>query len=277
MYDSLRLLVRPLVNCRMTRGNIMLVPHVNVYPTTADPARWCLSSSDVDAHYSWGLYKSRCKLRTLSAWIRPLSMHVCIFAYSRGSIGSSCFRDDEVDGFDFGYRSWRAKHGAANQMQITSALLDSSVQSLLLVTVFWINRILIVLNINPLQANWFKAAEYCFSLGMQLAITNSKEDHDRIVEAVKASPIYNAQDTIVFLGGNDLGEEGVFYWHSTGVRLAYAHWQSGQPDNWKGIEDCVALVNIPGWNWVANDGSCESVHYFVCENVESIHDVGVFW
>ncbi|XP_065073342.1 C-type lectin 37Db-like [Ochlerotatus camptorhynchus] len=132
--------------------------------------------------------------------------------------------------------------------------------------------------IPEFKANWFKATEYCFSLGMQLAVTNSKQHHDRIVEVVKSSPIYKEEDTVVLLGDNDLGEEGVFYWHSTGVRLTYAHWQTGQPDNWKGMEDCVALVNIPasGWNWVANDGSCESIHYFVCENVESIHDVGVF-
>ncbi|XP_062549612.1 lectin subunit alpha-like [Armigeres subalbatus] len=128
------------------------------------------------------------------------------------------------------------------------------------------------------KANWFKATEFCFSLGMQLAITNSKEDHDRIVDAVKASPIYNANDTIVWIGGSDLAVEGDFYWHATGVRLVYAHWQPGQPDNWKNQEDCLSIVNVLslGWRWVANDGNCEGLHYFVCENVEWIHNISVF-
>ncbi|XP_058824562.1 perlucin-like [Topomyia yanbarensis] len=127
-------------------------------------------------------------------------------------------------------------------------------------------------------ANWYRAAEYCFSLGMRLAIVQTPQEHAAVVEVIKRSDIYNNDSTIAWLGASELAVEGTYYWHATGARLQYANWRPGQPDNYKGNEHCLALMNIPGqgWNWHANDGPCGNAHYFVCDNADADRNVGVF-
>ncbi|XP_055606467.1 perlucin-like [Uranotaenia lowii] len=120
-------------------------------------------------------------------------------------------------------------------------------------------------------ANWHRANEYCFYLGMQLAIVETPGEHQIIASLVKDSEIFDVNRTVVWLGASDLGQEGIFYWHATGLRLKYAAWGRGQPDDWRGQEDCLVMANVPnnGWSWIANDSNCTAWYYFVCENMNA--------
>ncbi|XP_053688638.1 collectin-10-like [Sabethes cyaneus] len=133
-------------------------------------------------------------------------------------------------------------------------------------------------HIPNLRANWHRATEYCFSLGMQLAIADSEEDHTKMVKFISESEVYNNESTVVWIGASDLAQEGVFYWHASGQRLRYTNWRSDNPDDFGGQEDCVNLVNIPasGWHWHANDAGCIAAHYFICENVHPKQAIELF-
>ncbi|KAL1402858.1 hypothetical protein pipiens_019620 [Culex pipiens pipiens] len=132
--------------------------------------------------------------------------------------------------------------------------------------------------IPSFKANWHKANEYCFFLGMRLALTDSVERHNAVVEEAKRSEVLDVAATVLWLGASDLGQEGLFYWHATGARVRFMNWRSDNPDDFGGVEDCVALVNIPdkGWHWHANDAGCEAEHYFICENDEHGQEIKEF-
>lgn len=66
--------------------------------------------------------------------------------------------------------------------------------------------------------------------------------------------------------GNDLGEEGVFTWGSTGERLTYTNWLQKEPNNvvrnCQG-ENCLHLWDKYNYQW--NDLQCSEKYYFICE------------
>ena len=85
----------------------------------------------------------------------------------------------------------------------------------------------------------------------------------------------------VWIGYNDIANEGIFVWDRTGKAGTYTNWASGQPDNAGQLEDCVEFLtnrwlNLKGaWNdipcyWNApfvckKEGKCASI---ACVGVE---------
>ncbi|XP_055622386.1 perlucin-like [Toxorhynchites rutilus septentrionalis] len=118
------------------------------------------------------------------------------------------------------------------------------------------------------NANWFEATEYCKYLEMRLAEITTSEKQAKLVYFIQSSDKYNAQSTEIWLGGNDLAEEGNFYWHDSGLKLGYTFWKEGHPDNSDNYENCMETRYFPpDWAWHWNDQSYHVKQYFVCENV----------
>lgn len=122
------------------------------------------------------------------------------------------------------------------------------------------------------KANWFKSVEYCHYIGQRLAVIETGQAETNLYSAIRASDAFNALSTRVWVGANDLADEGNFHWHATGKRIRYANWNPGQPDNWDSRENCVEVgINTIGylyaWRW--NDDDCKTLHYFACEDVTS--------
>ena len=71
----------------------------------------------------------------------------------------------------------------------------------------------------------------------------------------------------IYLGADDIEEEGKFVWVSTGQPLSYVNWSPSEPNNggrFAGNEDCVSLESYGGWYW--NDMCCEcNYRPVVCE------------
>lgn len=66
-----------------------------------------------------------------------------------------------------------------------------------------------------------------------------------------------------WIAGNDLAEEGVFYWEFR-QRKVYTNWDDGQPDNYRGNEHCSMIWHRNGrFRW--NDGPCTDRNFFICE------------
>ncbi|XP_055623842.1 perlucin-like [Toxorhynchites rutilus septentrionalis] len=127
-------------------------------------------------------------------------------------------------------------------------------------------------HIPSIEANWFKANEFCNSLGMRLAVIKSKEENDAIGEFVRTTDKFSEINCSFWIGATDLAKEGLFIWTPTGERLTWTNWRRGEPNDESGEEDCLQLAYIPSleynWNW--NDNSCsgQSFH-FICESSDT--------
>ena len=63
----------------------------------------------------------------------------------------------------------------------------------------------------------------------------------------------------VFVGGNDLAEEGTFRWVN-GDLVQGVPWYGNEPDNWSGIDHCMTY-----YFGVFTDDSCANVFNFMCQ------------
>jgi len=71
-----------------------------------------------------------------------------------------------------------------------------------------------------------------------------------------------AENDAVWIGLNDINTEGSFVWVNGDLLDSDIEWRTGQPDNWRGDEDCV-LLNSPGG---VNDIGCSTHNaHALCE------------
>ena len=58
------------------------------------------------------------------------------------------------------------------------------------------------------------------------------------------------------------GEEAIFVWYS-GEAVEYTNWNSGEPNDYNGNEDCAGLYSSNGlWN----DFICSQELFYICES-----------
>jgi hypothetical protein len=146
--------------------------------------------------------------------------------------------------------------------------------------------------IPPLQANWFRAAQYCRFHGMHLASISSQEENDRLEKHIRDFGMefnseFNKLNIINFLplslplfilglgnehfwtSGTDLADEGNFFWMANGRPLTFTNWNAGEPNNFRyengEEENCLELWNRDGKGLKWNDTPCSFETYFVCE------------
>ncbi|XP_055625172.1 C-type lectin 37Da-like [Toxorhynchites rutilus septentrionalis] len=122
--------------------------------------------------------------------------------------------------------------------------------------------------IPNLRGNWFKAFEFCRSIGMQLVTIRSRAENDAVAKYIQSTDKYNDVSSSFWLGGSDLAEEGTFSWMPTGQLVTFSNWSPGEPNNAFQTEHCIQLVYIPRFEqrWTWNDNNCTTSYmYFICE------------
>ena len=108
-------------------------------------------------------------------------------------------------------------------------------------------------------AAWREAQGLCASRGYDLTGIGDAGEDRWLAQAVRAHA--NAR---WWIGLNDIAQEANFAWIS-GEKLSYVHWESGEPNNTDGNEDCAELNRFGvdgGWN----DEPCDNAQPFVCES-----------
>lgn len=76
-----------------------------------------------------------------------------------------------------------------------------------------------------------------------------------------------------WMGAEDYTKEGDWRWVSDLSKVQYSGWQSGEPNNWLGNEDCALFYLPHSLNW--NDGRCNFKSGYICEK-QHVRTINVF-
>ncbi|XP_049540596.1 chymotrypsin-C-like [Anopheles darlingi] len=119
---------------------------------------------------------------------------------------------------------------------------------------------------NNKPVTFFEAWRLCQHLGHGLATITSKADSELIAAAINTS---SSTTGPWWIGGTDLGNEGIFTWISTnklvGHGTGYLDFSHHQPDNHSGKEHCLEIGRWGGVAW--NDAPCEFKQNYICEYI----------
>ena len=101
--------------------------------------------------------------------------------------------------------------------------------------------------------SWGDASAACLAAGLQLATVQSAAQNALLLTA--------AAGNVVWIGGTDAASEGAWVWSPSNTPLSYTKWNSGEPNNANGGEDCLMVNNVGQWN----DDWCTSKRKYVCQ------------
>jgi len=131
---------------------------------------------------------------------------------------------------------------------------------------------------NTDAKNWTAAEDFCQQAGSHLASITSDSTNNFMLEGLNRRGLTQVSDQ-VWLGGNDIEEEGVWKWIDC-TPWEYTFWYSGEPNNAGGPEACLEIRQF--WNGKWNDESCGEERGFVCSKkicsevtTEKVTTVGV--
>ncbi|XP_005176182.2 lectin subunit alpha-like [Musca domestica] len=112
--------------------------------------------------------------------------------------------------------------------------------------------------------NWFQARNECLQKNMTLIAIDSSEKSALLTSLLKR--VFEKPHNL-WIGGDDLGQQDVFVWSSTGKRFEFTNWSKGNPSHNHGLEHCVNLWEHSDFEW--NDAPCSESKGFICE--ENLH------
>ncbi|XP_037085886.1 C-type lectin 37Db-like [Pollicipes pollicipes] len=116
------------------------------------------------------------------------------------------------------------------------------------------------------KANWYRAMQYCRYHNMHLASIQSAEENDELEQLIKDNSFGHEH---FWISGTDQGEEGRFFWISSGRPITFTNWNAGEPNNFEyengELEHCMELWDRDGKGMKWNDSPCSFETYFVCQ------------
>ena len=105
---------------------------------------------------------------------------------------------------------------------------------------------------------WKQAKSYAESLGGHLVTISDETENTFVADLARSKGVVSDS----WIGLTDEVREGTFTW-VTGEPLNYKKWNPGQPDDWGGNEDYVAMGQFDKYTW--NDTSGNDPLPFVVE------------
>jgi len=111
---------------------------------------------------------------------------------------------------------------------------------------------------------WNEAEAFCQQENGHLASITSEAINQYVREGMNSRDLGNT-----WIGGNDIDEEGAWKW-TDGSPFDFTYWNSGEPNNSGGDEDCMHATGIEhevGETW--NDRICSDSLSFLCSKKTS--------
>jgi len=102
------------------------------------------------------------------------------------------------------------------------------------------------------KMNFDEAKQFCTDNGGMLVEPRTKRETRVINKLINRK----AGDDSYWIGLTDQENEGTFLWESDNTEVSYSNWDSNEPNNSRGKEDCVHLRKAVSHRW--NDSTCGS-------------------
>ncbi|TRY98929.1 hypothetical protein DNTS_016986 [Danionella cerebrum] len=101
--------------------------------------------------------------------------------------------------------------------------------------------------------------QYCDNNGGKIVLPQTPEENNALRKLAVFSGFSGKKPFIRITSRLTVPRE---YLDTDGKQLTFTSWDKGQPDNYKGMQDCGALITETGlWD----DVSCAGQHYIICE------------
>ncbi|XP_065133244.1 mannose-binding protein A-like [Paramisgurnus dabryanus] len=110
---------------------------------------------------------------------------------------------------------------------------------------------------NGFIESYDKGIQYCKEIGGTIALPRNADENKALVKLLETSEVIINP----FIGATDRAKEGQFV-DITGKPLTFTKWDSDQPDDYKGAQDCSVVRVLSGF-W--DDDGCENKLRIVCE------------
>ncbi|XP_016980976.1 C-type lectin 37Db-like [Drosophila rhopaloa] len=106
---------------------------------------------------------------------------------------------------------------------------------------------------NDIATYWNVAEATCREKGGYLAAFQNQLELDKVKSKLRPENRY-------WLGINDRAKEGDFISVASGKPATFLRWYMGEPNNFRGSEDCVSLKD-----GLMSDSNCETIAYYICQ------------
>ena len=115
--------------------------------------------------------------------------------------------------------------------------------------------------ITTLAATWIDTAIACQQQGGNLATITSEAQNRWVYEYFRTE---GKTSNSIWIGLNDISKEGNYQWiDGSGNASSFSYWQSGQPDNYGGGQNCIILWAGYLGKW--GDIECASLFQGLCK------------
>ncbi|XP_061597871.1 ladderlectin-like [Cololabis saira] len=105
---------------------------------------------------------------------------------------------------------------------------------------------------------WANAEDHCLSQGANLVSIHSQDEENFVKLLIRN---FDPSEKPTWIGLTDAQQDGAWFW-SDGSKLSFSNWNSGEPNNSGGNEECVHTNWGTPKNW--NDINCSGEFAFVC-------------
>ena len=106
------------------------------------------------------------------------------------------------------------------------------------------------------QLNWFQAEDYCKALGGSLASIQSKDG----LNIIATGQFLSIKTNGYWIGLNNLDKTKGYQWTDNSP-VTFTNWNTGQPDNFNGFEECAEVRSTQSWN----DINCYLNRGWICK------------
>ncbi|XP_072226192.1 ladderlectin-like [Leuresthes tenuis] len=108
------------------------------------------------------------------------------------------------------------------------------------------------------KMTWIDAELHCVSQGANLVSIHSQEEENFVKHLIRS---IDPADGVKWIGLTDCQKNGAWLW-SDGSKFDFKFWNTGEPNNYQGSEDCVQTNWGQNKKW--NDIKCSYEYAFVC-------------
>lgn len=109
---------------------------------------------------------------------------------------------------------------------------------------------------DGIEAAFDNGMQYCKDFGGVIVLPSTALENQALLKVLVSSGLSNKKP---YIRATDRETEGTF--DTEGNQLTFTNWSPGQPDDYKGVQDCATITDSGLWD----DVGCGGKHPIICE------------